>query len=100
MPFFDDNPLDRLAVRADDAQSTLDLRGLPDDQAMQRVEQRIKSMQPGETCFVQFDPASNDGRETLFLPLGRRLLEARRAGTLSRCLPAPDGAGYFIAVSD
>ena len=31
---------------------------------------------------------------------GRRLLEARRTGLIARCLPASDGAAYFIALAD
>jgi hypothetical protein len=47
--------------------------------------------------LIRFAGARDDGRETLFLPIGRRLLQARRDGILSRCVPAADGAGYYIA---
>ena len=100
MPFFDENPLQKLAFQPGDAESTLDLRGMSDELAMQQVERLINDGSDRKTWLIQFDPATDDGRETLFLPLGRRLLEARRAGVIARCLPASDGAAYFIAFAD
>lgn len=97
MPYFEQNPLDKLAFRPGDAEAVLDLSGLPPDQAMHTVEQLLHTPAPAGSYLIRFDRAAADGRETLFLPLGRRLLEARRAGTLRRCLPVADGAGYFIA---
>lgn len=100
MPFFDENPLHKLVIQPDDAESTLDLRGMANDLAMRQVERLINDGSDKKTWLIQFDPAADDGRETLFLPLGRRLLEARRAGLITRCLPASDGAAYFIALAD
>lgn len=97
MPFFDENPLQKLAFQAADAERLLDLCGVPDGIAMQQVETLLDNGNPGETCLIRFDPAGDQGRETLFLPLGRRLLQARRDGVLTRCLPAADGVAYFIA---
>lgn len=97
MPFFDENPLHKLAFQADDAERLLDLRGIADGAALQQVETLLENGIPAQTCLIQFDPAGTEGRETLFLPLGRRLLQARRDGILARCLPAADGAAYFIA---
>ena len=100
MPFFDENPLQKLVIQPDDAESTLDLRGMASDLAMRQVERLINDGSDKKTWLIQFDPAADNGRETLFLPLGRRLLEARRAGLITRCLPASDGAAYFIALAD
>ena len=97
MPFFDANPLDKLAFEPGDAEAVLDLQGMPDEQALQAVEQLLQTTQAANSYLIRFDAAQADGRETLFLPLGRRLLQARREGLLARCLPAADGAGYFIA---
>ena len=97
MPYFDQNPLEKLVFQPGDADAELDLRGMPTDAAMQAVEQMLQDPSPVGSYLIHFDPASDDGRETLFLPLGRRLLLARREGLLERCLPAADGAGYFIA---
>ena len=100
MPFFEQNPLEKLLFQPGDAEAELDLQGIPADQAMQTVETLLSSPGAVNTCMLRFDAASNDGRETLFIPLGRRLLQARREGILSRCLPLADGAGYFIAFPD
>ena len=100
MPYFDQNPLEKLAFQAGDADAELDLRGLSADQAMQAVEQLLTDRTSAKSCLIRFDPAADDGRETLFQPLGRRLLEARRSGRLTRCLPSADGAAYFISFPD
>jgi hypothetical protein len=100
MPFFDENPLNKLLLQPGDAETTLDLKGIPLDQAMQTVEALLEAPGDIRSCLIRFDGAAADGRETLFLPLGRRLLQARREGRLTRCLPASDGAGYFIAFAD
>lgn len=100
MPFFDANPLHKLAFEPGDAEAVLDLQGMPDEQALQAVEQLLRTPHSASSYLIRFDAAAEDGRETLFLPLGRRLLQARRDGQLARCLPAADGAGYFIAFTD
>lgn len=100
MPYFDDNPLQHLAFATGDAQATLNLRGMPPTQAMQAVEALLDAAPAGVSYLIQFDPPADDGRETLFGPLGRRLLAARREGALRRCLPAADGAAYFIVFTD
>lgn len=100
MPYFDHNPLDKLALQADTADALLDLQGMAADQAMLKVEALLQGPSATGSYLIRFDPATQDGRETLFLPLGRRLLQARRDGRLRRCLPAPDGAGYFITFAE
>ena len=100
MPFFDQNPLEKLIFQPGDAEAVLDLRGLLPDTAMQRVEGLLNDAAEAKSYLIRFDPAGQDGRETLFLPLGRRLLQARREGRLDRCLPTNDGAGYFIVFPD
>jgi len=61
-------------------------------------ERLIAEAPPGQCLLLRFPPAAGDGRETLFQPLGRFLLEARRAGRIARCLPVADGTGYVIAL--
>lgn len=96
MPYFEENPLEKLAFQAGNAEALLDLRGIPAEQAMQAVEKLLREPVSAKSFLIRFDAAANDGRETLFQPLGRRLLQARQEGRLNRCLPASDGAGYFI----
>jgi hypothetical protein len=101
MPFFDHNPLSSLADAEGRAQAELDLRGLQFDEALRRVELLLSDVRtPGAASYlIRFDPAVPGRGETLFLPLGRRLLAARRAGILDSCLPLPDGAAYYIGLS-
>ena len=100
MPYFDHNPLEKLAVEAADAGAQLDLRGLPSGHAMRSVERLLAHATAGESFLIRFDPARGDGRETLFQPLGKRLLRARREGRLVRCLPVPDGDAFFIQFAE
>ena len=97
MPFFDSNPLDRLAFQAGAAEAELDLRGLDPRTALARVDDLLRAASRHQSYLVRFDPPSGPGDETLFLPLGRHLLAARRRGQLKRFLPAAGGHGYFIA---
>lgn len=96
MPYFDENPLGKLALQSGETEMELDLRGLPADEAMQRVEALLQEQAPPARVLIRFDPATGDGRETLFLPLGRRLLAARKAGQLHSCLPTASADGYVI----
>lgn len=100
MPYFKDNPLEKLVFQSDDADAELDLQGLEVSEALQRVEDLLNTRNSAHSFLIRFDAARADGRETLFQPLGRRLLQARRDGILSRCLPVADGAAYFIAFAD
>ena len=97
MPFFEKNPLGKLAALRDQTDVQLDLRGMDETQARERLSQAIEQGVPARFA-VRFDAARGDGRETLFLPLGRLLLEARRTGRISRCLPFPEGDGYYVEV--
>jgi DNA-nicking Smr family endonuclease len=100
MPYFDENPLGKIVFQAGDAEALLDLQGMPVEEAMQAVEKLLREPGLEKSFLIRFDAAADDGRETLFRPLGRRLLQARREGHLSRCLPTADGAGYFISFAD
>jgi hypothetical protein len=99
MPFFDENPLSRLALQPDHTDSELDLRGLSPAEALERVDHALTECRPSTRILIRFEPAGEDGRETLFLPIGRHLLAARRNGRLKHCLPIADGAGYFVETS-
>lgn len=101
MPFFEHNPLSGLAATREQAEAELDLRGLRFEDALLRVEALLDGSRTGiaASYLIRFDPAVPGGGETLFLPLGRRLLAARRAGILESCLPLPDGAAYYIGLS-
>ena len=88
-----------------DAEAVLDLRGLGPDAAEAAVEAML-AQAPGHpssaptTVAVRLDPPGEGGGETLFQPVGRRLLAARREGVIAHLytLPAEDGLGFYVAV--
>lgn len=58
-----------------------------------------RSLQP-TTVVIRLDPATAVSGETLFLPVGRQLLDARRRGLVERFHPLPlaDGGGFYVEV--
>lgn len=78
----------------------LDLRGLERREALDRLEflLRIGRNNGLRLLWVRLDPAVPGAGETLFVPIGRRLVEAWRCGTISRCRPLPvtEGGGYHV----
>jgi hypothetical protein len=98
MPLFDCNPLLRLAIQPPPADRVLDLGHLGRRTALQQLGRLISHAEPGG-YHVVFDRAGADGRETLFLPVGRWLLQQRKAGRLARCLPLPEGNGFYVEVA-
>jgi len=100
MPTFETNPLENLQFLPGDADEEIELANMPHDQALALVEKLLEKGALGRSYCLRFAPSKGDGKETLFQPLGRLLLAARKNGVLSRCLPISDGAGYFIAIAD
>jgi len=100
MPVFESNPLEKLSFASSDADETVDLRNLAHDLALSQVEELINSAPPGRRYLLRFLPATGDGRETLFRPLGRQLLAARREGRLASCLPVSDASSYLIVIGN
>ena len=100
MPTFPSNPLENLAIEAGAIDEIVELGAIDTAGALARVEKLIAEAPPGRCYRLNFPPPEGDGRETLFLPLGRHLLEARRAARLSSCLPTADGCGFVIRISD
>ncbi len=98
MPLFDSNPLLKLAIQPPEADRVLDLGDLGKRTALQQLSRLVARAEPG-AFHVVFQPASADGRETLFLPVGRWLLQQRQAGRLTRCLPLPQGNGFYFEVA-
>ena len=100
MPTFESNPLENLAISPDTIDETIELGDADPQLALARVRQLLAEAPTGRCYQLTFDPARGDGAETLFLPLGRYLLDARREGLLTRCLPIGDGSGFVITVGD
>lgn len=105
MPFFESYYERKLrgALGVTDAEAVLDLRGV----ALVRAEASIKDMiersrfAPGKTVAVRLDAPPDGGGETLFLPVGRLLLDAKRRGWIERLqtLPSQGGLGFYVALA-
>lgn len=100
-----DEPLDidRLLGYRAHAEYELDLRGLDwlhAEASLERMLERSR-FRPPRSVLVLIDPATEGGGETLFQPVGRYLLAARRKGLLTRLspLPADKGAGYYMVMA-
>lgn len=98
MPHFPSNPLENLAIDPGELDRIIDLQSEDPATALSQVDDLIRQAAPGERLLLRFPPPTGDGRETLFQPLGRHLLKARREGRLARCLPAANGAGYIVVL--
>jgi len=77
----------------------LDLCGLSDEEARDKLEQVLGEPQRGLRVAVKLDPPAGNGAESLFQPVGRRLLEAMRARIVQDCRPfSPEehGIGFVF----
>ena len=100
MPHLDPEQARHLLHDGDGAQAELDLRGLDRAAALDRLARLIdERVAPGPTRYaVRIDPPSPGGGETLFHPIGRFLLDARRRERIARFAPLaePAGGGFFV----
>ena len=53
------------------------------------------------SVVIRIDPATPTSGETLFLPVGRQLLDARRRNLIGQFTPLPDGdgGGFHVELS-
>ncbi|MEO1249782.1 MAG: hypothetical protein AAFW76_08075 [Pseudomonadota bacterium] len=100
MPLFDQEQMRELVGDQTAADYELDLRGLSTEQARITIEQMLERHRVFEakTVVIRIDPATPTSGETLFLPVGRQLLEARRRNIIRRFAPLPegDGGGFHV----
>jgi hypothetical protein len=86
-----------------DAEAVLDLRGASPAQAEASIKDMLERSRfgAGKTVAIRLDPPPEGGGETLFQPVGRLLLEAKRRGWIERLqtLPAADGLGFYLALA-
>ncbi|MEQ8394106.1 hypothetical protein [Thalassobaculum sp.] len=92
--------LRRLSEAGADAEYELDLRGLDRvhaEESVRRMLERTRFTEP-RSVRVRLQPPPEGGGETLFQPIGRLLLQARRQGVLNGLSPlSPEiGVGYWI----
>jgi hypothetical protein len=100
MPFYDPEEARKFLADGGDEAEELDLRGLSLDEALRRVDTAIAPVGPDRPARlrISIDPAIPGGGETLFQPLARHLLAARRARRILHFLPirSDGGAGFLV----
>lgn len=102
MPLLDPDQARHLLGQAPTAEAELDLRGLPLEGALGRLRVLVDDpVLPGPRSYaVRIDPPVPGGGESLFKPVGRFLLDARRRNRIGRFMPLsePPGGGYFVEI--
>ncbi len=105
MPHFEDFYANKLrgGLGVTDAEAVLDLRGAPLPKAEASLNDMLQRSRfaKGKTVAIRLDPPPEGGGETLFQPVGRLLLDAKRRGWVDRLqtLPAMDGLGFYVALA-
>lgn len=105
VPYFDEFYANKLrgSLSLTDAEAVLDLRGAGRAQAEASVKDMLERSRfaAPKTVALRLDSPPEGGGETLFQPVGRLLLEAKRRGWIERLqtLPMDDGLGFFIALA-
>ena len=105
MPHLEDFYANKLrgSLGLTDAESVLDLRGVTFPKAEASLNDMLQRSRfaKGKTVAIRLDPPPEGGGETLFQPVGRLLLDAKRRGWVDRLqtLPAPDGLGFYVALA-
>ncbi len=100
MPLLDHEQIRDLVGDQDSADYELDLRGVSAADARIAIERMLEHRRFVEaaTVVIRIDPATPTSGETLFLPVGRQLLEARRRKLIRHFTPLPegDGGGFHV----
>lgn len=100
MPHLDPEQALHLLGKAPSVEAELDLRGFAREAALEKLRRLVdQRVIPGPQLYaVRIDSPIPGRGETLFLPVGRYLLEAKRAGRIFAFSPLsePPGSGYFV----
>jgi hypothetical protein len=100
MPHLDPEQAMHLLAADPDIEAELDLRGLDAAAALAKLARLVDDPAgPGPLRYaVRIDPPVPGGGETLFRPVGRFLLDARKRGRIAAMAPLadPPGGGYFV----
>jgi hypothetical protein len=103
MPLFAPHEIRHLVGDRTEAEAILDLCGADRQQAHDAIEQMLEQggLGPSTRVIIRLDPATPTSGETLFLPVGRHLLAARRQRRIVRfsTLPDADGGGFYLEIS-
>lgn len=105
MPHFDELYANKLrgTLGVVDAQAVLDLRGVSREKAAASLQDMLERSRfaQGKAVAVRLDSPPEGGGETLFQPIGKALLEAKKRGWIDRLqtLPAQDGLGFYVVLA-
>ncbi len=100
MPLFEPDSIRVLVGDRANGEHTLDLRGTTLSDAWSAISQMLNGRRSDNltSVVILIDPATATSGETFFLPIGRKLLEARKRGLIARFRPLPeaDGGGFYV----
>jgi hypothetical protein len=105
MPHFEEFYANKLrgSFGVSDAEAVLDLRGATREQAAASIRDMLERSRfaQSKSVAIRLDGPPEGGGETLFQPVGKALLEAKKRGWISRLqtLPAHDGLGFYVALA-
>jgi hypothetical protein len=105
MPHFEEHYAKKLLGThgISDAEAVLDLRKLTREKAAASLQDMLERSRFAATksVAVRLDPPPEGGGETLFQPIGKALLEAKKRGWIDHLetLPAGDGLGFFVVLA-
>jgi hypothetical protein len=105
MPHLDEFYANKLrgSLGVTDAEAVLDLTRATREQAAASIQDMLERSRfaQGKTVAIRIAAPQEGGGETLFQPVGKALLEAKKRGWIDRLqtLPAGDGLGFYVALS-
>jgi hypothetical protein len=105
MPHFEEFYANKLrgGLGVTDAESVLDLRGASREKAAASIQDMLERSRfsQAKSVAIRLDPPPEGGGETLFQPVGKALLEAKKRGWIDRLqtLPAHDGLGFYVVLA-
>ncbi len=105
MPHFEEFYANKLrgSLGIPDAGAVLDLRGVSREQAAASLQDMLERSRfaQAKSVAIRLDPPQDGGGETLFQPIGKALLEAKKRGWIERLqtLPAQDGLGFYVVLA-
>jgi hypothetical protein len=105
MPHFEDFYANKLrgGLGVTDAEAVLDLRNASREQAAASIQDMLERSRfaQAKTVAIRLSPPPEGGGETLFQPVGKALLEAKKRGWIERLqtLPAGDGLGFYVELA-
>ena len=101
MPFFEPDEARKMLADTSVTEDVLDLRGLSRMDALRRLDTAINAPPDGKSrsLLIRLESPEEAGGETLFQPIGQRLLKAKRRSLIDRVLTVQQpggGGGYLI----